>query len=204
VSDGDQEKPHIGSDDVLLLCDAAAHDFVAWRDGEAQALDRLVRRLTPLLWHTVRAYRIEAATAEDVVQATWLAMVRRADSISDPQALVRWLCVTARREAWRAAKADQRSEPAESEVLDLRSPEVEGPEHAVLRQDRDTALWNAVGRLSERCQRLLRVVAFSDRPDYAHLSEELGMPIGSIGPTRARCLAKLRSLLSSAADWRTV
>jgi RNA polymerase sigma factor (sigma-70 family) len=188
---------------LTRLCDEAAADFVAWRGGEAAALDRLVRAMTPMLWHTVRAYRVDAATAEDVVQATWLAFVRSASRVEEPQAVVRWLAVTARREAWRAARAAGRVDLVEEEALDLRLPAGESTETAVVRNHRDAALWAAVEQLSDRCRRLLRVVAFSDRPDYGLLSQELGMPVGSIGPTRGRCLDKLRALLGAAPDWRT-
>jgi RNA polymerase sigma factor (sigma-70 family) len=185
------------------LCDQAAADFGAWRDGESAALDRLVRALTPMLWHTVRAYRLDAATAEDVVQTTWLAFVRSADRVEEPQALVRWLAVTARREAWRTARATGRVEVVDDEVIDVRLPAGESTEEVVVRSHRDEALWAAVGRLDDRCRRLLRVVAFSERPDYGLLSTELGMPVGSIGPTRGRCLDKLKALLGAAPDWRT-
>ena len=185
------------------LCDDAAAELRAWRAGEAAALDRLVRLLTPMLWHTVRAYRVDAATAEDVVQATWLAFVRHADRVDEPQAVVRWLAVTARREAWRQARAAGRYDLVEEEVVDVRLPAGESTEDAVVRSHRDEALWDAVALLPERCRRLLRVVAFSDRPDYGELSAELGMPVGSIGPTRGRCLGKLRALLGAAQDWRT-
>jgi RNA polymerase sigma factor (sigma-70 family) len=185
------------------LCDEAAADFAAWRAGEAAALDRLVRALTPMLWHTVRAYRLDAASAQDVVQTTWLAFVRAADRIEQPQAVVRWLAVTARREAWRTARSSGRVHLVDDEVLDVRTPAGESPETAVVRNHRDEALWATVSRLPERCRRLLRVVAFSERPDYGLLSQELGMPVGSIGPTRGRCLDKLRALLGAAQDWRT-
>ena len=65
---------------------------------------------------------------------------------------------------------------------------------ALAHLDRD-ALWNAVAELTERCQHLLRIVAFDDRPDYQRIADHLGMPIGSIGPTRRRCLDKLRASL---------
>lgn len=208
-----QGPPPAGPDDERLssartsaltrLCDQAAADVVAWRGGEAAALDRLVRALTPMLWHTVRAYRLDAATAEDVVQATWLAFVRGGDRITEPQAVVRWLSVTARREAWRAARSAGRVDLVEGEDLDVRMPAGESTEATVVRSHRDAALWDAVGRLPERCRRLLRVVAFSERPDYGVLSRELGMPVGSIGPTRGRCLDKLRALLGAAPEWRT-
>jgi len=62
-------------------------------------------------------------------------------------------------------------------------------------------LWRNVAKLPERCQQLLRVVAFAERPDYGALSVALGMPVGSIGPTRGRCLAKLRTMLSADPEW---
>lgn len=185
------------------LWDAAAAEFVAWREGDRAALDRLVHLVTPMLWQLARAYRLDRQTAEDVVQATLVAMVRYADRIGDPQALVRWLTVTARRDAWRCARASQRVELVEDSVLDLRAGVSDGPESQVLRTHRDRALWQAVGRLNERCQRLLRIVAFCERPNYGRLSEELQMPVGSIGPTRGRCLDKLRALLDADPEGRT-
>jgi len=185
------------------LWDLAAGEFVAWREGDRNALDRLVRLVTPMLWHLARAYRLDQQTAEDVVQTTLVSLVRHADRIDDPQALVRWLTVTARREAWRCARAATRVDATEDSVLDLRVGPVDGPESHVLRAQRDEALWHAVGQLTDRCQRLLRTVAFGDRPNYTQLSAELKMPVGSIGPTRGRCLDKLRSLLGNDSDWRT-
>jgi RNA polymerase sigma factor (sigma-70 family) len=181
--------------------DLAAEDFREWRCGDSEALDRLVRRLTPMLWQVVRAYRLDTSTAEDVVQGTWFALVRNRDRIEDPQALVRWLTVTARREAWRACRLGGREDLVEDSVLDLRMPAGEATEAVVVRNDRDAALWRAVDELPERCRRLLRVVAFSERPDYTRLSRELDMPVGSIGPTRGRCLAKLRGALGADEEW---
>jgi RNA polymerase sigma factor (sigma-70 family) len=188
-------------DDLRRLCDAAAADFAAYRRGDRPALDRLVRRLTPMLWQVARAYRLDQASSEDVVQATWLTLVRHADAVTDPQAVVRWLTVTTRREAWRCAKANARVDATVEDVIDLRDGE-ETPEEVTVRAERDGALWRAVEQLSERCQRLLRIVAFADRPDYSAIARELQMPVGSIGPTRGRCLGKLRVLLDES-GWRT-
>lgn len=185
------------------VCDRAAALFTQWRDGRPEALEELVRLLTPMLWHTVRAYRLDTPTAEDVVQGAWLALVRKQDGVEDPQAVVRWLTVTARREAWRVSRRQQRQEPVEEEVLQAHSSIEPSPEDVVVRNHRDEALWKAVGSLPERCQRLLRVVAFADRPDYEQLSRDLGMPVGSIGPTRGRCLNKLRAAFTALGDWRT-
>jgi RNA polymerase sigma factor (sigma-70 family) len=178
-----------------------ALDFQAWRAGQREALGRMVTSLTPVLWHVVRAYGLDRESAEDVVQVTWMSLVRHGEAIDDPQAVVRWLTVTARREAWRSSRVRRREEPTEDGLLDLRHADGEDPEAAAMRSERDEALWAAVRRLNERCRRLLRVVAFAERPDYARLAADLGMAQGSVGPTRGRCLDKLRSLLS-AGDWR--
>ena len=184
--------------------DAAAADFTAWSGGEEAGLERLVRRLTPMLWHIARAHGLEQAGAEDVVQVAWLALVRHRDTIADPQAVVRWLSVTVRREAWRVVRAGRAAGRLDEEdIVDLRADEEQEPEPVLERAERDGALWQAVARMPERCQRLLRVVAFADHADYAALSVQLSMPVGSIGPTRGRCLAKLRTLLGAASDWRT-
>lgn len=173
----------------------AGRAFDAWVCGDPLALDELVALMTPVLWPVVRAYRLAPEAAEDVVQTTWLALVQHRSSILDPTAVGGWLTMTARREAWRVAKAGSRSRPEEDEVLSLRLPQQRSAEESAVASDRRSRLWNAVDNLPERCRRLLRVVAFEDRPDYARLASDLDMPVGSIGPTRGRCLAKLRVAL---------
>ena len=184
------------------VADLAAERFRAYRAGDEGALEAMVSSLTPLLWHIVRAYGLDSASAEDVVQNTWLTLVRKADTVSEPQAVLRWLTVTARRDAWRAARAGNRIDLTDDNLsLDVRDP-MSSPEDEVVRTADQRALWLAVGKLNQRCQRLLRVIAFFDRPDYAALSQELEMPVGSIGPTRGRCLDKLRAELATAStDW---
>ncbi len=187
------------SDDGRARWERAADLFDAWRDGDGRSMDELVRLMTPVLWHVVRAYGLERTLAEDVVQTTWLQLVRGHGSIADPRAVSAWLTTTARREAWKVGKANGRVDTAESDDLDLLLPEqASAEEHATL-DDESRRLWAAVRRLAERCQRLLRVIAFEDRPDYARLAHDLSMPVGSIGPTRSRCLAKLRDLLDTPA-----
>lgn len=176
----------------------AADLFGRWRDGDARAMDDLVRLMTPVLWHVVRAYRLDAAMAEDVVQTTWMTLVRRHESIDDPRAVAGWLTTCARREAWRVGKIHRRADATEAEKLEVKLPPAESVEERVTISDEARRLWHAVAELNERCQRLLRIVAFDDRPDYAQISQDLGMPVGSIGPTRQRCLAKLRTVLEGA------
>ena len=173
----------------------AAALFLRWRDGDARAMDDLVRLMTPLLWHVVRAYGLDRALAEDVVQTTWLTLVRRHESIAEPQAVSGWLTMVARREAWRVGKLQRRADPTEAESLEPHLPAQESAEQTAATDDESRRLWLAVAQLNDRCQRLLRIVAFEERPDYARIAQDMAMPIGSIGPTRQRCLGKLRALL---------
>src|SRR5690349_15994234 len=96
---------------------AAAAAFSRWRDGDAEALEELVRLLSPVLWHVVRATGLDRDRAEDVVQTTWIALVEHADSITSPQGIAAWLCTSARRAAWRSGRQVARERPVEDEVL---------------------------------------------------------------------------------------
>ena len=177
---------------------AAAALFEEWRAGESSALDDLVRLLSPVLWQVVRATGLDTATAEDVVQTTWLTFVRASDTISEPRAVAGWLCTSARREAWRVSRQSTRQRPTEDEAIARRLPDEPAPEGRVVLDDSNARLWAALTHLPERCQKLLRIVAAEARPDYTVVSEQLGMPVGSIGPTRGRCLEKLRRELAQA------
>lgn len=182
-----------GSSRQTELVSRAATAFTDYRAGVPGAIDRLVRLVTPLLWHTARHCGLNAAEAEDAVQQAFVTLIRRADSIADPLAVVRWLTVTLRRQAWRDRAASGLRAGTEPTDDDL--PLAPSAESVAMLSDEQRVLWTHVKALSPRCRRLIAVIAFSPRPDYAALAAELGMPIGSIGPTRGRCLAKLRSLL---------
>lgn len=174
----------------------ASGAFIKWRAGDATAVDELVTTMTPVLWHVVRAYGHDRQSAEDVISATWLGFVRLHGTIEEPKAVASWLITSARRGAAAHARTARRAVPVQDETLASVLPDdVSAEERAVL-DDEASRLWGAVATLDERCRRLLRVVAFMDRPDYQGLSQELGMPVGSIGPTRARCLAKVRTALT--------
>ncbi|MEJ1922576.1 sigma-70 family RNA polymerase sigma factor [Microbacterium sp. KHB019] len=175
----------------------AADLFADWRAGDVRAIDDLVRLMTPVLWHVVRAYGLERTLAEDVVQSTWLALVRGHEKIADFRAISGWLTMTARREAWKVSKSSRRSDATAEELLEPLLPAQESAEALATTSDESRRLWAAVRTLDERCRRLLRVIAFDDRPDYARLAAELDMPVGSIGPTRRRCLVKLRAQLGT-------
>jgi RNA polymerase sigma factor (sigma-70 family) len=182
--------------------ETAASHFERWRGGQSEALDDLVRLLSPMLWQVVRASGLDSTTAEDVVQTTWLALVRSGESITEPRAVAGWLCTSARREAWRVAKQSTRQRPVEEETIARRLPDEPAPEHQVVLDDENVRLWDSLNKLSERCQHLLRIVAAESRPDYSVIAAQLGMPVGSIGPTRGRCLDKLRRELALAGGAR--
>lgn len=187
------------TDRIADLLSAAAAAFSDFRSGRPDGMERLVRLVSPLLWHTARQCGLSAVEAEDSVQQAFLTLVRRAESISDPLAVVRWLTVTLRRQAWRDRAAGYRMTGAEpTEALFPAQPSAES---AAMLSDEQRRLWAHVAQLSDRCRRLLAVIAFAPRPDYLSVARELGMPIGSIGPTRGRCLDKLRDRLQGE-DWR--
>ncbi len=169
----------------------------AARQGSEDALGQIVTELSPLLWHVARAAGLSSGGAEDVLQTVWMRLVTHLDDIHTSAALTGWLVTTTRREAWRVRAAERRELPADQELLAEVPDRGPGSEEQVIVDDQRRALWVAIGRLSARCQELLRIIAFAPRPDYAAVAAELGMPIGSVGPTRGRCLAKLRALLAS-------
>ncbi len=176
------------------LVDLAATALSSYRNGDSSVMPELVERVTPVLWHIARGQSLSRNAAEDVVQQTWLRLIENAERISDPRGVLKWLMTTTRRESWRMAQRALR----ENVVPDLPEPavaEVQSVADQVLGAEEYAVLWRHVRGLSERCQYLLRVIAFADKPDYTAIAAALGMPVGSIGPTRGRCLATLRSAL---------
>jgi len=172
----------------------------AARAGDEAALGRIVTELSPMLWQVARAAGLGAGDAEDVLQTVWLRLVSHLAEIRDTSALIGWLVVTTRREAWHVRAAGRRQLPAEQDWFSARPDRSPGTEDKVIVDDQHRALWAAVAQLSPRCQELLRIVAFVPRPDYTAVAARLGMPVGSVGPTRGRCLAKLRVVLAGAEE----
>ncbi len=168
----------------------------AARQGSDDAVGEIVTEFSPLLWHVARAAGLSPGDAQDVLQTVWMRLIEHLDDIRTPTALAGWLVVTTRREAWRVRAAERKQIPTDQESfaeLPVKGP---GSEEQVIIEDQRRRLWAAIRQLSPRCQELLRIVAFVPRPDYAAVAAGLGMQIGSIGPTRGRCLAKLRALLA--------
>lgn len=190
----------MASDDLgALVRGAAAGDQRAW--------DIIVSRYERLVWATVRNTGLDRTEAQDVAQTTWARLVQRIGEIRDPAALGGWLATTARREAIRAVQRSRRTVPTES-FDDLPA----GGDQAdaflateLVRREEASEVSRALSQITERCRRLLRIWSLEPRPSYDEISASMDdMPIGSIGPTLQRCLARLRTQLgwdvSGAAD----
>lgn len=183
---------------------AVATEFIRWRTGDPAALERLVRRFSGALWHIARAYGLDAAAAEDAVQLTWLTFIQHADGIREPAAVPGWLTTTVRREAAHLARARSREViRADDDRPERPAPGEPSMEEVVVASLEARTLWRHVSRLSERCQRLLRVIAFCRYLDHAALSAQLGVPVASLGTTRRRCLDELRASLAADPTWST-
>jgi len=163
------------------------------RNGERQAWDALVERYAPLIWSICRRYRLEAADAEDAAQNVWLKLVDHLDSLRDPAALPGWLATTTRRECGRIARTARRPCDA-GYTLAARtiSDDHAQAERDLLAAERHAALRKAFGQLPPGCQQLLALLIHDPALSYAEISARLGIPVGSIGPSRRRCLDKLR------------
>jgi RNA polymerase sigma factor (sigma-70 family) len=171
------------------------------KDGDLTALDAVVVELNPLLWRVARSQGLLAEDASDVVQTTWMELVRHLDAIRSPLALVGWLVAATKREAWRVNA--RRRKTVWQDIMTVDDPAADEPEpvERLLTAERHRVLWRHFARLSDRCRALLSVVAKAERPNYAAISEALDMTHGSIGPTRGRCLAKLRAMLLADPLW---
>jgi RNA polymerase sigma factor (sigma-70 family) len=173
------------------------------RDGDRESLRELVRVLDPVLWRVARAQGLSAEDAADVVQTSWLELLRRLDEIRTPRAVTAWLITTTRRDAWHRRERARRDVPDGGAAVQAVADTAPAPGDRLITDERDRVLWRHYERLSERCRDLLRIVAQVDRPDYTVIAAAFGMPHGSIGPTRGRCLAKLRSMLLDDPAWST-
>ena len=162
--------------------------------GDPTGWDRLVDRYTPLVLSVVRRHRLQGDDAEDVVQTVWLRLIEKLGTIREPEALPGWIVTTARHECLHLIRARKLVAPADLE--DRGWPDGTGPaaiDSDLLEGERHEALLMALSGLPDR-QRELLLLLIEDPPlSYDQISARLGVPVGSIGPTRARALARIRS-----------
>lgn len=171
------------------------------QDGDREQLREIVAELTPLLWRVARGQGLAHDDAEDVVQTVWLSLVARLAQIRTPAALIAWLVTATKRESWRLRGVLERTRViGVEELAEVVDPGVPA-EDLIIANERLRFVREAMERLTPRCAELLRMLAVADRPDYDAVAQSLGMPRGSVGPSRGRCLAKLRAILLADTRW---
>src|SRR4051794_1962187 len=163
------------------------------RGGDAAARGALVDRYLPLVTAVIRRLRLSAADADDVNQTVWLRLVEHLDSLREPRALPGWLATTARHEGLRLIKRRGRDLPVDPGGSTFDTPDVSDPGAALVQDLRSHALREALLELPEQRRELLLLLLADPPLSYDEISARLGIPRGSIGPTRARALEQLRS-----------
>ena len=164
------------------------------RSGDKQAWDALVERYASLIWSICRRHRLADADADDVGQSVWLQLVEHLDKVRDPAALPGWLATTTRRECARVLRA-VRGPHAAGYAVDAETvpdDQAQMAEQQVLVSERHAALREAFAHLPPCDQQLIALLIQDPPVPYAEIGARLGIPVGSIGPTRGRCLDKLR------------
>jgi RNA polymerase sigma factor (sigma-70 family) len=167
-------------------------------DGDRRAWERLVDQYARLIWAITAEFKLIESDAADVAQTTWLRLLEHIDRIEYPARVGSWLAATARNECLRSLSARKRVVPTQvDEILTgvvAAEPEVD---ERILADERAEVVRDALSSLPGRWQRLLELLMADPPASYAEISDQLGLPIGSIGPTRGRCLAQLRVLLQA-------
>jgi RNA polymerase sigma factor (sigma-70 family) len=171
-----------------LLAGVASGDSTAWK--------HLVDRYAGLIWSVARATCPDPAAAADVSQTVWLRLAEHVDRVREPDRLGSWLATTARHEAIRVSKLSRRMQPTEDLSVEV-DPTAGEPGDRIEDEELSGAVRLAFDRLGERCRELLRLLTAEPRLDYQTISAMTGRPIGSLGPTRARCLEQLRAHLAA-------
>jgi RNA polymerase sigma factor (sigma-70 family) len=183
-----RQKAFDTSDISLLLLRAADGDLPAW--------ERLVDQYARLIWSITAEFKLVESDAADVVQTTWLRLLEHIDRIECPDRVGSWLAATARNECLRTLAARKRvvlgHEDDDLTSLAAHEPEID---ERLLADERAQVVRDALSRLPLRWQRLIEMLMADPPVPYTEISDQLGLPIGSIGPTRGRCLAQLRVLL---------
>ncbi|WP_448628521.1 RNA polymerase sigma factor [Geodermatophilus sp. URMC 64] len=168
------------------------------RRGDRDAWTALVDRFLPLVRSVTRGYRLGDRDAEDVAQTVWLRLLEHLDRIREPVALPGWIAATARHEALRLARGQGRAAPLDpfGDSGPQPADERTDVDAGLLRAERDRAVRDGLAELPDLQRELLVLLTLDPPPSYRDISRRLGMPVGSIGPTRSRSLQRLRNTRS--------
>ena len=167
-------------------------------DGDHGAWEQLVAQHATLIWALTRRFRLADSDARDVAQATWLRLLENIGRIERPDRIGSWLATTARRECLRKIAAGKRAVLVDDDgAFDTVAACLPGADELVLAVERAQELRSALARLPWRWRRMIELLMADPPTPYAAIAVELGLPIGSIGPTRSRCLNRLRHLLEA-------
>lgn len=167
--------------------------------GDTRAWECLVDKFGRLIWSITRDFKLRESDAADVFQTTWMRLVEHVDRIEYPDRVGSWLAATARNECLRCLAAHKRLVLVTEDDVVLGDIAENGAEidEALLAGERAETVRAAMSRLPRRGQRLLELLMADPPASYQEISSELGLPVGSIGPTRGRLLARLRDLLQA-------
>ncbi len=184
-----------GAPDVAELVRRAA-------EGDHPAWEGLVDQFGRLIWSITVEFKLAESDAADVVQTTWLRLLEHIDRINYPDRVGSWLAATARNECLRSLAARKKlvlgHDEAELDyVAVVEAVAVPEVDERLLADERDQVVREALSALPGRWQRLLEMLMADPPVPYTEISDQLGLPIGSIGPTRGRCLERLRVLLQA-------
>jgi RNA polymerase sigma factor (sigma-70 family) len=183
-ADVDNQDAYRDQDVTALVAGALDGDPLAWAE--------IVRRHTPAVLARVRQFRLTPDQAEDVAQTVWLNLVEHLDRLREPQALPGWVATTARHECIRVTNAGRRTTPVDPQGGRLDGATDGELDDDLLRAEREQALRDGLAELPAHQRDLLLLLSVDPPLSYTEISERLGIPVGSIGPTRGRGLAKLR------------
>jgi RNA polymerase sigma factor (sigma-70 family) len=167
------------------------------RAGDQQAWAELIARYGGRVWAVARSQGLDRDRASDVVQTVWLNLLHGIDNLREPGAIAAWLVTVARREAIRVDRVSKRVVLVDEDSFERRAAVTDEVDHGAIRSDDRVLIQRAVGHLGERCRELLRLLYSSDELSYTEIATTMQMPIGSVGPTRARCLDRLRTLATA-------
>ena len=167
-------------------------------EGDRRAWERLHDQYSRIIWSITRNFRLTESDAADVFQVTWLRLLEHIDRLDHPDRVGSWLAATARNECLRSLAARKKVIPVQDDIT-LKSDVTSAPEidERLLADERAADVRRALSHLPRRGQQLLEMLMADPPATYAEISDKLGLPVGSIGPTRGRCLEMLRGLLQA-------